>query len=117
MSIVRPARQRRQWDLILTSVLLGLYVVFTVIVSVMSLFLGYTVGACGMAPNCDSDLRAFGTLFALIGVWIPVLFVIGATVFLLVTKRIAFWAPLTGIALTIAIYAIGVAIVNTALGN
>lgn len=115
--IVRPPRQRRGWDLILACVLLAVYLGFTVIMSLTGLFLGFTAGACETSPNCNPDLQAFGTLFALIGVWIPVLFVIGGTVFLLVTRRIAFWVPLVGLALTFGIYFIGAAIVQNALGN
>ena len=115
--IVRPPRERRMWDLVITCVLLAVYLALTAIMSLSGLFLGFTFGACEMAPNCNSDLRAFGTLFALIGVWVPVLFVIGGTIFLLVTRRIAFWVPLVGIALTIGIYSIGSAIVQNALGN
>lgn len=115
--IVRPPRERRMWDLILACVLLAVYLGLTVIMSLSGLFLGFTFGACETAPDCNSDLRAFGTLFALVGVWVPVLFVIGGTIFLLVTRRIAFWVPILGIALTIGIYSIGAAMVQSALGN
>lgn len=100
---VSPVRARRTWDLVLTIVLLVMYLGVTALGSGMSFFLAFAGDSCGASSSCDYDMIGNAVLLALGGVWVPTLFVVGGAIILLVKRRIAFWVPLVGIVLTIAI--------------
>lgn len=111
----RPAAQRRTWDLILTIVLLVVYVIVTISASVVGLFLAFAGDSCGASSTCDTDQIATGMLIAVGGVWIPALFVLAGAVILLVVRKLAFWVPLVGVALTIGILCLGFAVATSAV--
>lgn len=110
-----PVRARRTWDLVLTIVLLVFYLGATALGSFMSFFLAFAGDSCGASSVCDYDQIGSAVIIVLAGVWVPALFVIGATIILLVKRRIAFWVPLVGIALTIAIVITGFALATWAV--
>ena len=110
MSAPVPVRERRTWDVVLTILFLVLYLGSVVIASILSFFLAFAGDGCGASMNCDYDRIGQGMLVVLVGPWIPVLFVLGAAIILLVKRRLAFWVPLAGIALTIVIVVIGFAV-------
>ena len=108
-------RARRVWDLVLTIVLLVLYLLITAFGSFTSIFLAFTGDSCNASTVCDYDQIGNAVIIVLAGVWVPSLFVIGASIILLVKRRIAFWVPLVGIVLTIAIVVTGFAVASWAV--
>ena len=109
------ARPRRTWDLVLTIVFLIAYLLGTLLASFSAFSLAFAGDSCGASSVCDYDQMSAGMMVAFIGVWIPMLFVVIAAIVLLVLRRIAFWVPLVGGALTIAITIAGWVIATTAV--
>ncbi|CAN5459782.1 hypothetical protein BH10ACT7_BH10ACT7_22950 [soil metagenome] len=110
-----PVRERRTWDLVLTIVLLVLYLAGNVILSALALFfLAFAGDSCGARNTCDYDQISNGILIATAGPWIPVIFVVAGAIILLVIKRIAFWVPLVGGALSVTALVVGIAIATSA---
>ena len=108
-------RPRRTWDLILTIVLLIGYLLGTLVASFGAFFLAFAGDSCGASSVCDENQMANGMMIALYAVWIPAIFVIIGAIVLLVLRRIAFWVPLVGGALTIIISIIGWAVTISAV--
>ena len=108
-------RPRRSWDLILTIVLLIAYLLGTLVASFSAFFLAFAGDSCGASSVCDYDQMSAGMIVALIGVWIPALVVVIGAIVLLVLRRLAFWVPLVGGALTIIISIIGWAVTISAV--
>jgi hypothetical protein len=105
---VAPARRpRRVWDLVLTIVLLVGYLVITAIGSGLGFFLAFAGDSCGASSVCDYDRMGTGMTVAVYGVWAPVLIVVILSIVLLALRRLAFWVPLAGILLTIALVVTG----------
>jgi hypothetical protein len=113
--IVKPARVRKTWDLILTIILLVLYVGGVVTASFASAFvLAFSGDSCG-AVTCDYDQMAVGFAIAAVGVWVPVIVILIASIVLLVVRRVAFWIPIVGMLLTIGLVITGFAIAFAAV--
>lgn len=108
-------RPRRTWDLILTIVLLIAYLLGTLVASFSAFFLAFAGDSCGASSVCDENQMANGMMIALYAVWIPALFVVIGAIVLLVLRRLAFWVPLVGGALTIIISIIGWAVTISAV--
>jgi hypothetical protein len=109
---VAPTRPpRRVWDLVLTILLLVVYLGVTAMGSVLGFFLAFASDSCGASSVCNVDQIGAGLTVAVYGVWAPVLVVLIVAIVLLVRRRLAFWVPLVGIALTIAIVVTGGALV------
>lgn len=103
-----PARRPRQiWDLVLTIVGLVVYLGVTAIGSFLGFFLAFASDSCGASSVCDYDRMANGMMTATYGVWAPVLIVVILSIVLLALRRLAFWVPLVGILLTIALVVTG----------
>lgn len=98
------------WDLVLTIVLLALMVGVALLASFLSFFLAFASDPCGAAVECDTDRMALGMLIALLGPLAVGLVALIAAIVVLVLKRIAFWIPVVGIVLAIAIFVGGAAI-------
>ena len=109
------ARPRRVWDLVLTIVGIIAYLALTALTSAVSFFIVFAGDSCGASSVCNDDQIANGILVMLGGVWVPTLFVLAGSIVLLVTRRIAFWVPLVGALLTIAIAFVGFALVVSAV--
>jgi len=110
-----PARPRRTWDLVLTIALLVLYLAGVLLASGSSFLLAFTGDSCGASSVCDFDQIANGIMVVLVGPWIPVIFVLGGAIALLATKRLAFWVPLVGGVLSIAIVIVGWTVAGSAV--
>jgi hypothetical protein len=108
-------RQRRTWDVVLTIVLLVGYLVVTGAVSASGLFFAFASDSCGASSVCNTDQLAGAMLFVLGGVWIPFVLLLVLAIVLLVTRRLAFWVPLLGIVIAIAILVGGFALVTGAV--
>ncbi len=98
------------WDLVLTIVLLVLMVGVALLASFFSFFLAFASDSCGAAVACDTDRMALGMLIAMIGPLAVGLVTLIAAIVVLVLKRLAFWIPVVGIVLVIAIFFGGAAI-------
>jgi hypothetical protein len=105
-----PKRPVIVWDLVLTIVLLVLLVGVALLASFFSFFLAFASDPCGASVTCDTDRMALGMLIAMIGPLAVGLVTLIAAVVVLVLKRIAFWIPIVGIVLVIAIFFGGAAI-------
>ncbi|WP_394553463.1 hypothetical protein ACDF64_03660 [Agromyces sp. MMS24-JH15] len=97
------------WDLVLTIVLIVVLIGVTAVLWVLSFFLAFAGDSCG-AVECDYDVIGTGFVVAMFGPIIAAVPPIVAAVIVLVFKRIAFWIPLVGIALVIAVFVVGVLI-------
>ena len=98
------------WDLILTIVLLVVMIGVTLLASFLSFFLAFAGDSCGSGITCDYDRMSTGMLVAMIGPLAVGMLALIATVIVLVLKRIAFWIPLVGIVLVIAVFVGGAAL-------
>ncbi len=105
-----PKRPVIVWDLVLTIVLLVLLVGVALLASFFSFFLAFASDPCGASVTCDTDRMALGMLIAMIGPLAVGLVTLIAAIVVLVLKRIAFWIPIVGIVLVIAIFFGGAAI-------
>lgn len=105
-----PKRPVVMWDLVLTIVLLVLMVGTAIVASFLSFFLAFASDPCGSGITCDYDRMGTGMLIAMIGpLAVGLLALIGGVV-VLVLRRIAFWIPLVGIVLVIAVFVAGAAL-------
>jgi len=98
------------WDLVLSIVLLVVLVGVALLASFLSFFLAFASDPCGASVTCDTDRMALGMLIAMIGPLAVGLVALIAGVVVLVLKRIAFWIPIVGIVLVIAVFLGGAAI-------
>ncbi|ROP48574.1 hypothetical protein EDF44_2688 [Rathayibacter sp. PhB185] len=104
------ARQRRPvrvWDLVLTMVLILCALGATLLLSYFGLFFAMASDACGGSNDCDGDLIGWGVLVAAGGVWVPFLAAVAVSIVLLVRRRIAFWVPIAGLALSFGCTVVG----------
>jgi hypothetical protein len=109
------ARPRRVWDLVLTIIGIIGYLALTALASASWFLLVFAGDSCGASSVCNYDQIGNGISVVLWGVWVPTLFVLAGSIVLLVTRRIAFWVPLVGALLTIAIAVVGFALVVSAV--
>jgi uncharacterized BrkB/YihY/UPF0761 family membrane protein len=116
---VPPATTRRPvrvWDIVVTVVLVVLLGILALFASYFGLFFSMASDGC-FDDNCNYDLLTFGVWFAVISPWVLLLITIGVAVTLLIRRRLAFWVPLAGAALTIVGFFVAVAIVGAAVGT
>ena len=97
------------WDLILTIVLLVVMIGVALLASFLSFFLAFASDSCGSGITCDYDRIGTGMLIAMIGPLVVGMLALIAAVIVLVLKRIAFWIPIVGIVLVIAVFIGGAA--------
>jgi hypothetical protein len=98
------------WDLILTIVLLVVMIGVALLASFLSFFLAFAGDSCGSGITCDYDRISTGMLIAMIGPLAVGMVALIAAVIVLVLKRIAFWIPIVGIVLVIAVFIGGAAL-------
>lgn len=107
-----PAQpHRRGWDLALTVVLLLLLPLLAVACSYAGLLLAFASDACGAIP-CDDGLVNVGLWSAVIAPWGVLLVTVVVAIVRLVRRRLAFWVPLAGSVLMIAVWFVAAAIVG-----
>lgn len=111
----RPRRPVRVWDIVVTAVLLVLLGIAAAIASYFGLFLAMASDGC--FDSCNEGMLSFGVWFAVISPWVVLLLALAAAVALLILRRLAFWVPLTGAALTVATFFVAVGIVGAAVGT
>ncbi len=110
---VAPRRPRRTWDLVLTIVFLVLSIGVALLASVFGVFLlAFGSDSC-VARDCDYDVITTGMFVAMIGPWVPVLLALVVSIVLLVTRRLAFWVPIVGGALSIGALILGFVIAGS----
>lgn len=97
----------RVWDLVLTIVLLLGTGCCTLLLSYFGLFFAMASDACMGGNDCDADLIGWGVLVAAGGVWLPFVVAVVVSVVLLVVRRIAFWVPIAGLALSFGFTLLG----------
>ncbi|MEV1128905.1 hypothetical protein [Agromyces sp. NPDC049794] len=105
-----PQRPVIVWDLVLTIGLLVLMVGTALVAFFLSFFLAFAGDPCGSGITCDYDRMGTGMLVAMIGPLAIGLLALVAAIVVLVLKRIAFWIPLVGTVLIIAVFIGGAAL-------
>jgi hypothetical protein len=103
------------WDLILTIVFLLLLLLAGGIAGAAGIFLVFLTDSCGSGANCVEPQLDNGYFIATVGVWIPAVVALIASIVVLALKRRAFWIPLVGIVLIVATWAVGYAVLTSAI--
>jgi hypothetical protein len=111
----KPARKVAAWDLILTIVLLLLVLLAGGIAGAAGIFLVFLTDSCGSGANCVEPQLDNGYFIATVGVWIPAVLAVIASIIVLVLKRRAFWIPIVGIVLIVATWAVGYTVLTGAI--
>ena len=101
MTSVQP--QRRGWDTILTIILLILLAGWVVVCAFAGALISLVGDSCGSAAVCNYDQIGTAAMVGLIGPVVVGLIVAGVTIARLVRKRLAFWVPLLGFVLILAV--------------
>lgn len=110
----RAVRKGKAWDVALTIVLLVLLPLAALAVSTLSYFLAMASDMC-IAGTCDMGVLNTGVWFAIISPWVILVLTLVVAIIRLVRHRLAFWVPLTGAALMVAMFFVGFAIVGAAI--
>lgn len=110
-SSARARRPVRTWDLVLSIVLVVLLLAVAGVLVVFAPFLAFASDPCGGSTVCNTGQLGVGILIAFVGPVIVALLSIAATVVLLVLRRLAFWAPLAGMVLSVIAWGFGAALV------
>ncbi|WP_147424033.1 DUF6264 family protein [Microbacterium sp. AG1240] len=107
-------RAPRVWDVALTVVLLVLLTLFALAASYAGFLLAGASDACATV-SCDVETMNVGLWFGVISPWAVLLLSVVAAVVRLVRQRLAFWVPLAGAALMVALWFVAAAIVGSAV--
>jgi heme/copper-type cytochrome/quinol oxidase subunit 2 len=116
MATPEPTSQHRPvivWDLILTIVFLVISVVLAVAMMGFGFLSNFTADSCE-TPSCFSTV-ATGSTIAIVTPLLIVLIALVVAIVRRAKRRIAFWVPLVGIALSFAGCAAGVALVRSTI--
>ncbi|WZH35125.1 MAG: DUF6264 family protein [Microbacterium enclense] len=105
------ARSPRVWDVVLTIVFLVLLPLAALAASYAGLFLAFASDACG-SQTCNTELMNIGLWSAVISPWGVLLVGVVISIVLLVKRRLAFWVPLSAMALMSALWFVAAAIVS-----
>lgn len=113
----RQRRPVRVGDVVASSILLVLGLIGFSIVAFASLFLAMVSDGCGSGTNCDFGVMTVGYFVALLGP--PLVFLATAiwTIIRLVRRSMAWWLPLVGGAAAMAVWGVGVAMMQASLGR
>jgi hypothetical protein len=111
----KPERTVAVWDLVLTIVLLLLVLLAGGIAGAAGIFLVFLTDSCGSGANCVEPQLDNGYFIATVGVWIPAVLAIIASIIVLVLKRRAFWIPIVGIVLIVVTWAVGYTVLTGAI--
>lgn len=101
----------RVWDVVLTIVLLVLLPLAALAASSAGLFLAFAADACG-SRTCNEELMNVGLWSAVISPWGVLLAGVIVSIVLLIKRRLAFWVPLSSIALMAALWFVAAAVVS-----
>lgn len=112
---LRPPR--RIWDLALTIVLILAAAAATLGLSFVGLFFGLAGDACMGSNVCRPGWIEAGVLLAGFGVWLPFLAALIVAVVRLVRRRLAFWVPVVGLALSFSCTLLGAWLAGVGSGS
>ncbi|WP_219814155.1 DUF6264 family protein [Rathayibacter sp. AY1C1] len=110
-------RPVRVWDLVLTIVLILVASAVTLLLSFFGLFFAMASDSCGGSNACDIGLIEGGMVLAAGGVWVPFLAALVVSIVLLVRRRIAFWVPVAGLAVSFCCTLLGGWMASTGAGG
>ena len=111
MSSEAPRRVRRTWDVVLAITLLVVLAAAAVVLGFAGAFLVMASDSCGSSVACRTDQLSAGVFVAVLGPAVVTVVAIASVVERLIRARLAFWAPLVGIAVAILVWAGGAALV------
>ncbi|WP_219812269.1 MULTISPECIES: DUF6264 family protein [unclassified Rathayibacter] len=114
---VPHGRPVRVWDLVLTIVLILVASAVTLLLSFFGLFFAMASDSCGGSNACDIGLIEGGVVLAAGGVWVPFLAALAVSIVLLVRRRIAFWVPVAGLAVSFCCTLLGGWMASTGAGG
>ena len=106
---VKPARERKSWDFILTIFLLVVYLGWSLLCCFAGASVLFFSDSCGASSTCNTDLVATGFLIGTFGPAALAVIVLVFTVVWMVRQHISFWIPIAGAVLAAGI--VGLAIV------
>jgi hypothetical protein len=101
MTSVQP--QRRGWDTILSIILLILFAGWVIVCAFAGALISLVGDSCGSSAECNYDQIGTAAMVGMVGPVVIGLIIAGVTISRLVRKRIAFWVPLLGFVLTVAV--------------
>jgi hypothetical protein len=113
-----PAARRpvRVWDVVVTSILLVLLVLFALGASYAGFFLAFASDAC-MADSCDFALMNTGFWIAVVSPWVLLLVAVVFGIVQLVRRRLSFWIPVAAGTLMVGAWFASAGIVWLAVGR
>lgn len=103
----RPVRVRRTWDLVLTVVLLIAMAAVAVVAAFGGVFLVFVTDSCGSVGRCNDAAVTSGVLTGAVGPLVVALIAAVVAVVRLVRRRMAFWVPVVGLVLIVAVLVLG----------
>ena len=103
---VKPARERKSWDFILTIFLLVVYLGWTLLCCFAGALVAFASDSCGATSTCNTDLVATGFLIGTFGPAVLAVIVLVFTIVWMARQHISFWIPLAGAVLAAGIVAL-----------
>lgn len=113
---VQP-HERERWDIVLTIILLVLNVGLAALATSLGVMLAFAGDSCGVISTCNYGQMAVGMMFAMVGPWVGFVTVAVFSIVFIVRRKRAFWLPLVGMALTIALTVLGVVLTFSAVSR
>lgn len=110
-----PPRVRRTWDVVLAVALLVVLVALAAALGFAGAFLVMASDSCGSAAPCRTGQLSAGVLVAMLGPAVVAVVAIVSVVERLIRARLAFWAPLAGLAVAVLVFAGGTTLVFTSV--
>lgn len=110
---VKPERERKSWDFLLTIFLLVVYLGWSLLCSFAGGAVFLVSDSCGASSTCNTDL--VGTAF-LVGAFGPALLAVIVLIFAIVwmvRRHISFWIPIAGAVLAAGIVALAFVIAQS----
>jgi hypothetical protein len=112
-TMVKPERERKSWDFILTIFLLVVYLGWTLLCCFAGALVAFASDSCGATSTCNTDM--VGTAFV-IGTFGPAalaVIVLIFTIVWMVRRHISFWIPLAGAVLAAGIVGLAYALAGS----
>ncbi len=111
----QPPRVRKSWDLILTIVLLVLFAGWVIVCAFAGALLALTGDSCGSGAVCNDDQIGAAVYLGTLGPVVVGLVVFAVTISRLVRRRVAFFVPLVGDVLVLAVVATAFVVASNAV--
>ena len=112
---IKPARERKTWDFILTILLLVVYLGWSLLCAFAGALLATAGSACSAGSECNLDLLSWAFLIGAFGPAVLAVIVLVFTIVWMVRAHISFWIPIAGAVLATAIVLLAVVLAGVAV--